>query len=167
VYRDALDFLEEERDAWAPFEALDGLSDAALEASSDPAGPAHGWSGRDLMSHLVFWQAQLLAMAQELAVNDASPTRERVEAAWAADPEGVNAAALAEWRALSTAEVRSRFATVPGELRGYLTVVPETRWLKHPQRLATFLGGSTEHYQEHVADLQAMLSAGAADPDRS
>jgi hypothetical protein len=119
------------------------------------------------MSHLVFWQEQLLAMAQELAVNDASPTRERVLAAWAADPEGVNAAALAEWRVLSTADVRSRFAAMPGELRGYLTVVPEVRWLKHPERLATFLGGSTEHYQEHVADLEAFLSAAAADPDRT
>lgn len=162
MYRDALDFLEEERDAWAPYEALAALSDAELEASTDPAGPAHGWSGRDLMGHLVGWQERLLAMAQELAVNDASPTRERIEAAWAADPEGVNAASLAEWRALPTAEVRSRFATVPGELRGYLTVVPEVRWLKHPQRLATFLGDSTEHYQEHTAELAAILAAAGA-----
>lgn len=167
MYRDALDFLEEERDAWAPFEALNGLTDAELGAPTDPAGPAHGWTGRDLMGHLAFWQDHLLAVARELAVNDASPTRDRVEAAWAADPEGVNGTALAEWRALPIAEVRSRFAAVPGELRGYLTVVPEVRWLKHPQRLASFLGASTEHYQEHVADLQAILSAAAADPDRS
>jgi hypothetical protein len=164
MYTDALSFLEDERDAWRPYEALSLLTDEQLEA---PVEAAHGWSGRDLMGHLVFWQEQLLAMAQELAINDASPTRERVEAAWAADPEGVNAAALADWRALSTAEVRRRFATAPGELRGYLTVVPEARWLKHPQRLASFLGGSTEHYQEHVADLQTFLSAAAADPDRS
>ena len=93
-----------------PFEALAGLSDAQLEAPTDPAGPCHGWSARDLMGHLVSWQEHLLAMAKELAVNDASPTRERVEAAWAADPEGVNAASLAEWRALPLDEVRSRFS---------------------------------------------------------
>ena len=34
-------------------------------------------------------------------------------------------------------EVRERFATVPGELRGYLTVVPETRWLKHADHRAS------------------------------
>ena len=158
MYRDALDYLEEERDAWAPFEALAALTDEQLSTATDPAGPGHGWSGRDLMGHLVVWQEYLLAMAQELAVNDASPTRDRVEAEWAADPEGVNARALAAWAALPLAEVRRRFQTVPGELRGYLTVVPETRWLKNPQRLATFLGESTEHYQEHGAELAAVLA---------
>ncbi len=162
MYRDALDFLEEERDAWAPFEALAALSDAQLEATTDPAGPCHGWAGRDLMGHLAAGQESLLAIAKELAVNDASPTRERVEAAWAADPDGVNAASLAEWRAVPLDEVRSRFTTVPGELRGYLTIVPETRWLKHPQRLATFLGDSTEHYQAHTAELAAILALAAA-----
>ncbi|HEY7940972.1 MAG TPA: maleylpyruvate isomerase N-terminal domain-containing protein [Candidatus Limnocylindrales bacterium] len=161
MYRDALDFLEEERDAWAPFEALAALSDEQLEAPTDPTGPCHGWSGRDLMGHLVAWQERLLAMAKELAVNDASPTRERVEAAWAEDAEGVNAASLAEWRALPLDEVRSRFTTVPGELRGYLTVVPETRWLKNSQRLSTFLSDSTEHYQDHTAELAAILALAA------
>ncbi|MFI5262277.1 MAG: maleylpyruvate isomerase N-terminal domain-containing protein [Candidatus Limnocylindrales bacterium] len=158
MYRDALDFLEEERAAWAPYEVLATLSDAQLEAATDPAGPCHGWSGRDLMGHLTGGQEDLLAMAKELAVNDASPTRERVEAAWAADPDGFNAASLAEWRALPLDEVRQRFLAVPGEMRGYLTVVPEVRWLKHPQRLATFLGDSTEHYQEHLGDLDAILA---------
>ena len=158
MYRDALDFLEEDRDAWAPFEALADLSDAQLEAPTDPAGPCHGWSARDLMGHLVSGQEYLLATAKELAVNDASPTRDRVEAAWAADPHGFNAASLAEWRALPLDEVRSRFRTVAGELRGYLTVVPKTRWLKNPQRLSTFLGDSTEHYQDHAAELAAILA---------
>ena len=158
MYRDALDFLEEEREAWAPFEALAALSDAQLEAPTDPAGPCHGWTARDLMGHLASGQEYLLATAKELAVNDASPTRERVEAAWAADPDGFNADSLAEWRALPLDEVRRRFTTVPGELRGYLTVVPETRWLKNPQRLATFLGDSTEHYQDHTAELAAILA---------
>lgn len=161
MYRDALDFLEEERDAWAPYEALAELTDAQAELPTDPAGPAHGWSARDLMGHLVAWQEYLLTMAMELAVNDDTPTRTRVEAAWAADPDGVNEALLAEWRAMPMAEVRRRFREVPGEMRGYLTVVPEVRWLKHPQRLATFLGESTEHYQEHEADLAAILAAAA------
>ena len=48
MYRDALDFLEEERAAWTPYEALAELSDVELDRPTDPAGPGHGWCGRDL-----------------------------------------------------------------------------------------------------------------------
>jgi hypothetical protein len=44
-------------------------------------------------------------------------------------------------------------------LRGYLTVVPETRWLKHPDHLRFFQEETTEHYEEHRADLEAVLGA--------
>ena len=57
------------------------------------------------------------------------------------------------------AEVRRRFATMPGELRGYLTVVPEARWLKDPARLKSLLGNTIEHYAEHEAELRAILAA--------
>ena len=43
MYLDAMEFLEEERDAWAPYEALAGLTDAQLaEPQWRPrtAGPA-------------------------------------------------------------------------------------------------------------------------------
>ena len=70
MYLDALEFLEEEREAWAPFEALAGLTDAQLEA---PVEAAHGWSGRDLMAHMLAWQGLSLEVAKELAVNETSP----------------------------------------------------------------------------------------------
>jgi hypothetical protein len=57
------------------------------------------------------------------------------------------------------AEVRARFSTLPGELRGHLTVVPETRWLKDPDHLKTFLENTTEHYAEHEPELRAILAA--------
>ena len=47
---------------------------------------------------------------------------------------------------------------VPGELRGYLTVVPESRWLKHPRHLKFFLTETTSHYEAHAADLAAILA---------
>ena len=53
MYVDALSFLEDEREAWRPYEALDQLSDAQLE---EPVEAAHGWSGRDLIGHLIGWQ---------------------------------------------------------------------------------------------------------------
>ena len=69
MYLDAMEFLEEERDAWAPYEALAGLSDAQL---TQPHEAAHGWSGRDLMAHLLAWQEIALRAAKELAVNETS-----------------------------------------------------------------------------------------------
>ena len=56
-------------------------------------------------------------------------------------------------------ELRQRFLTLPGELRGYLTVVPETRWLKHADHLRFFRDETTEHYADHRADLEAVLAA--------
>src|SRR5689334_965053 len=53
MYTDALSFLEDERDAWRPYETLSQLTDEELER---PVEAAHDWSGRDLMAHLVHWQ---------------------------------------------------------------------------------------------------------------
>ncbi len=160
MYVDALSFLEDEREAWAPFEALAALPDEALERAMPEDGPAHGWSGRDLAAHLVAWQGLALQVARELALGDASATMDRVDAEWeAGGGDAMNAALQAEWRALPLDEVRRRLATVPGELRGYLTVVPETRWVKNSKRLAFFLESTLDHYAEHEAELRAILGA--------
>jgi hypothetical protein len=157
MYLDAMEFLEEERDAWAPFEALADLSDAQ---SAVPVEAAHGWSARDLMAHLLAWQAVALDAARELAVDETSRTIARVEADW--DTRGgdvVNAEISEAWAAVPLDEVRARFRAQPGELRGYLTVVPETRWLKHATHLRTFQEETIEHYADHVDDLHAILAA--------
>jgi hypothetical protein len=157
MYLDALEFLDEERDAWAPFEALADLTDEQL---SIPVAGAHGWTGRQLMSHLLAWQENAMAVAKELAVNETSPTKVRSDAEWEErGGEAVNAALDATWAGLSLDEVRGRFATVPGELRGYLTVVPESRWLKHADHQRFFSEETTEHYEDHAADLRAILAA--------
>ena len=57
--------------------------------------------------------------------------------------EVINAEIQSTWRALPMAEVRRRFREWPGELRGYLTVVPETRWVKHAENLQFFLDETT------------------------
>lgn len=157
MYLDALSFLEDERDAWRPYEALLELDDAALE---QPVEAAHGWSARDLMGHLVAWQEVSLIVAKELAVGEEAPTIERVDRDW--DERGgevVNDELLRTWADLPIDEVRRRFASVAGELRGYLTVVPEARWVKHPRHLESFLEETIEHYEDHRADLDAVLEA--------
>jgi DinB superfamily len=159
MYLDALSFLEDERATFRAYEALDALTDEQLDVPVEAAG---GWSGRDLMGHIVTWQEAALATAKELAVGEASPTMERLEAAWSAGPEAgdrMNADALARFRAMPIAEVRARFREVGGELRGYLTVVPESRWIKHAAHQEYFFGETTEHYEEHLKELQAILEA--------
>jgi hypothetical protein len=159
MYLNALEFLEEERDAWRPFEALAELSDEQLDV---PIDEAHDWSGRDLISHLVAWQMNALDVARELAVGETSATKERSDREWDERGDAMNLDIQVEWRALPMTEVRRRLREVPGELRGYLTVVPETRWLKHADHLRFFVDETIDHYADHTADLEAILDAAAA-----
>ncbi len=159
MYLDALSFLEDERDAFRAYEALGELSDEQLEQPVEAAG---GWSGRDLMGHLVVWQEAALATAKELAVGETSPTMVRLEAEWDASPESgarINEEALERFRALPLDEVRRRFHETAGELRGYLTVVPESRWIKRADHQEWFFGETTEHYEDHLKELRAILQA--------
>lgn len=158
MYLNALEFLEEEREAWRPYEALGSLTDEQLEV---PIDEAREWSGRDLIAHLVAWQANALAVAKELAVSESSATKERSDSEWDERGDAMNLDIQVEWRALPMDEVRRRFREIPGELRGYLTVVPESRWIKHADNLRFFIDETLDHYAEHVADLEAILEAAA------
>ena len=159
MYLNALEFLEEEREAWRPFEALEALSDEQLGRSIDAA---HDWSGRDVIGHIVAWLDDALAAARELAVGTESEAIERSRRAFAARGDEINAQIQAAWRELPMVEVRRRFRETPGELRGYLTVVPESRWLKHADHLRFFHVYTIEHYEDHLADLDAILGAARA-----
>jgi hypothetical protein len=159
MYEDGLSFLDEERDAWRPFEALLELTNEELER---PLEGAHGWTGRDLMAHMGVWIEWWLNIARELAVGPNSQTYDQLKAIgrdWANQGDVLNDRYRAEWAALPMAELRSRFSTLPGELRGYLTVVPESRWLKDSAHLKSLFANTTEHYTEHLAELQAIIAA--------
>lgn len=162
MYLDALSFLEDEREAFRAYEALDALTDEQLDREVEAA---HGWSGRDLMGHLLLWQEAALATAKELAVGETSPTMTRLEAEWAAAPgsgDRMNAEAIERYRAMPISEVRRQFRETAGELRGYLTVVPEVRWVKHADHQQWFFGETIEHYEDHGDDLRAILEAAGA-----
>jgi hypothetical protein len=156
MYLDALEFLDEERDAWRPFEPLADLTDEQLTVAVEAA---HGWTGRQLMGHLLSGHELALAVVTELAVNDTSPAMERADADWdARGGEVVNAEIDATWAALSMDELRDRFAPLPGQLRGSLTAVPESRWLSHGDHQRFFRSETTAHYADHLADLAAILA---------
>ena len=154
MYFDALSFLEDERDAWRPFEALLAVPEDRFDV---PVEAAHGWSARELLGHLAAYQSHCLDVARELAVGERSPSHAAMEVAWETRGDAVNDELSAAWRTLPPEEVRRRAATLPGELRGYLTVVPETRWVKHPVFGPFFESELLDHYADHLADLQAIL----------
>ena len=157
MYTDALSFLEDERDAWLPYESLSQLTDEELERA---VAGAHGWSARDLMAHLVHWQILALDVAKELAVGEDSPKKHAADADFETRGDvAVNAEVDALWRARTLAEVRHAFASVPGELRGFLTVVPESRWVKNADMQTFFYEETIEHYDAHTDDLSAVLAA--------
>jgi hypothetical protein len=159
MYLNALEFLDEEREAWRPFEALADLADDRLEAS---APDAHDWSARDLMGHLLAWQEVALAVARELAVSETSPAKAAADSDWESrGGEVINAEIQARYRELLVDELKQRFRSVPGELRGTLTVVPETRWVKNSDHLRFFMDQTVDHYADHEADLAAILTAAA------
>ena len=157
MYLDALSFLEDERDAWRPYEALVELSDDDLVR---PVADARGWSGRDLIIHMIAWQLVALDVAKELAVSPESPTKAQADADWEArGGEVVNAEIEAKWADRPIDEIRNEFLRISGELRGFLTVVPETRWLKNADYQRFFIDETLDHYEDHRADLAAILSA--------
>jgi hypothetical protein len=157
MYLDALSFLEDERDAWRPYEALVELSDDDLVR---PVADARGWSGRDLIVHMIAWQLVALDVAKELAVSPESPTKVQADADWEArGGEVVNAEIEAKWADRPIDEIRDEFLRISGELRGFLTVVPETRWLKNADYQRFFIDETLDHYEDHRPDLAAILSA--------
>ncbi len=140
MYFDALSFLEDERDAWRPFEALLDMADADFET---PVEAAHGWSARELASHLASSHEYALDVARDLAIGEQSPAYQAMKAAWDERGDAVNDELSAAWGALPVGEVRRRARELPGELRGYLTVVPEARWVKHESLRAILRGGAS------------------------
>jgi uncharacterized damage-inducible protein DinB len=159
MYFDSLEFLEEEREAFRPYEAL---ADVADEQADVAVEAAHGWTARDLMGHMAHWLEVALAVARELAMSETSPTKERTDREWDERGDAINADVQAAWRAMPIDEVRRRFRAVPGELRGTLTVVPEIRWLKNGDMLRYFLDETIDHENDHRADLAAILDAAGA-----
>jgi hypothetical protein len=111
------------------------------------------------MAHLLQWQEYSLAVAKELAVGEDSPSIARLDADWEARGDALNDDYIAAAREMPIADLRARFRSVPGDLRGYLTVVPESRWIKDAARQRFFYEETLEHYDDHRTELAAILAA--------
>ena len=143
---------------------LRGAGRADRRAARAPVEGAHGWSGRDLIGHLVAWQEHALAVARELAVGETARRRTRPT------PTGT--------RAATRSTTRSRPVARPAAGRGP-AAVPHGRPASSaatsrscPRRAgsrtrttAFFLGETIEHYEEHEADLAAILASAGVTTD--
>lgn len=156
--RNVEELLEAEERAWRPFEALDRLSDAQLDV---PLAAAHDWSGRDLIAHLIGWLGDVIEVAQELEHSERSDAMERSRREFAARGDEINAEIQAAWRDLPLGEVRRRLRETPRAMRGYLEAVPRSRWLKPAENLRFVHVYTIEHYEDHMADLEAILGGAA------
>jgi hypothetical protein len=154
-------FLEEEREAWRPFEALDGMTDDQLD---EPIAAAHDWSGRDLIAHIVAWLDDAVAAADELASGEQSEAIARSRREFAARGDEINAEIQATWRALPIGEVRRRLRETPAALRERLGAVPEARWHTQADHFHFFHVYTIEHYEDHLADLAAILNEALGTP---
>ena len=159
MYTSALEYLEDERDAWEPYEALLDVPAEALQTQTSSEGPGHGWSARDLIVHMLAWGELSLAVARELALGETSATFDRVDRDWDARGDAVNDDLHASYATLGPTELRQRLRDLPGELRGTLTVVPEARWLKHPRHAEAFTDWLLDHEADHLPELRAVLDA--------
>jgi hypothetical protein len=112
------------------------------------------------MIHLIAWQLVALDVAKELAVGSESPTKVQADTEWEGrGGDVVNAEIEARWADRPIGEIRDEFQRIGGELRGFLTVVPETRWLKNADYQRFFIDETLDHYEEHLPDLAAILAA--------
>ena len=99
-------------------------------------------------------------MARELAVDETSASRLRIDAEWEAGGDAINAEALATWGALPLDELRRapdrrRRAARPPHGRPGGALAEERR------PASAFFGETIDHYADHADDLAAILAAAA------
>ena len=119
-----------------------------------------GWSVKDMLGHLGYWEAQIVARFATLqAGKQPEPVTEL---------DAVNAQALSAWRRLSLAEVRHR------EQDAYERLLDLARQASSDELFGPghFPGGDQnpfvlsianntwEHYAEHLPELSAWLDSG-------
>ncbi|MCU0505519.1 MAG: ClbS/DfsB family four-helix bundle protein [Chloroflexi bacterium] len=146
-------FFADEAEAFRPFEAILALDVAGLDG-----GPrAHGWSARDLLSHLVGWHAVATEVATELRASPRSPRKAAADAEWEARGDEINEEIRAAWAPLPLDEYRSRAREAREGLLAALRDVPLAHWWDDDEYFVYFLSELQGHYADHRAALDVVL----------
>ncbi|MFC1959895.1 DinB family protein [Chloroflexota bacterium] len=150
--------LEKVRTGRAAFDALLGQfpTDGLLTAY-----PPDGWSVKDMMAHIAFWEDYALGRFQDAAAGK-SPQADELSNE---DLDRINQAILDADPARTLAAVQEDYECVHQELWAALQALPDTAddpwWDLWPQRdlPLNLMGYNTyDHYEEHALDLRRWLA---------
>jgi len=151
-------FRADELVSFGPYEIILELG---LEELDD--GPqAHGWSARDVLSHLVGWHEVAAVVARELVAGPTSPRKAAADAEWEARGDEINDEMLREWRGLQLEAFRARARGATADLRTALAEVPVERWWGDEEYFDYFNSEMQAHYGDHRADLEQVLGRASA-----
>jgi hypothetical protein len=121
-----------------------------------------GWSVKDVLGHLAFWQDLLVSRFTALR---AGQTPDPVT-----DIDALNARALNDFRHLSLEEVREREQDAYQQILEMIENATEDElfdpnhftWTNNNPFQVWIPGDTWEHYEEHLPELRAWLDANAA-----
>lgn len=143
--------------------ALEALIAQFTTQQTDNPHPPDGWSVKDVMAHVAFWENYAAQRLQEAARGETPKMLGDVDEARL---NQINADALQAGRAQSLEQVQADFARVHRELIDAIQTVPQdpnavwwALWpdAETPRNLIEW--NTTGHYDEHGADLQKWLEA--------
>jgi hypothetical protein len=146
-------FLADERTSFQPYEAI-----LELDLRSLGDGPqAHGWSARDVLSHIVGWHEVATVVARELMAGPTSPRKAAADADWEARGDEINEEIRRAWQAFPLESFRTRARAAAADLRAALAEVPPERWWDNAEYFDYFNSEMQAHYDDHRADLEQVL----------
>jgi hypothetical protein len=146
-------FFADEAEQFRPFEAILDLDLAAL----DDGPRAHGWSARDVLSHLVGWHYVATEVAGELRHSAVSPRKAAADVEWDARGDEINEEIRVAWSTLPLDEFRSRARAARQGLLHALRATPLANWWDSDEYLAYFVSELQGHYADHRAALDVVL----------
>jgi hypothetical protein len=143
-------------------ERLEGLLAQFDEAQMATSHPPDGWSVKDVMAHITFWESHVLERFKEAARGENPHLLGTIS-----DEEvnRINQEALMAGRARSLDEVKEDFQRVHRELIGELKAIPESQedawwalWPKPDIPWRLIESDTYYHYEEHMASLRVWAS---------
>ena len=146
-------FLAAEQMTFRPYEEILELDLRRL----DDGPQAHGWSARDVLSHLVGWHEVAAVVARELVAGPTSPRKAAADGEWEARGDEINDEIRREWRGLPLEAFRTRARRATADLRTALAKVPLERWWGDEEYFDYFNSEMQAHYGDHRADLERVL----------
>ena len=148
-------------------ERLERTINTTSDAKLSEPGLDGGWSAKDAMAHLVFWEGSMLDRIRRASAGERIERPERTPEEWDTFINQRNDDAYAQARDRSPDDVRSAFAASYQEVLDTLAALTDAQ-IFHPDGISANLGfnvvdliaGDTyEHYSEHGDAIRNWLAS--------